>query len=199
MKHRKKPSPLQLAVVLVHKIKSNHLFAPTVSLLLITLVVSVLLSGANSLTAPRIEMLRTEESNQALRMVAPAAKEFSELEYQTEDDQVSGLLGAYSDDTLVGYCVEVSPIGFGGVINMIVGVDLNGSVTGVHILDYSETPGLGTQANTPDFLNQYIGKSGTLKLNAGANSIEAITGATVTSTAITRGVNAALGLISSLG
>jgi electron transport complex protein RnfG len=202
---RRPPSPPDTRNIFKHrlfhpdlrKIFRHHLFRPTMALFLITLVVSLLLSEVHSFTAARIETIRAEETSKALAIVFPDAKEFSELEYQTDDIQITGLLAAYADSAMVGYCVNVEPVGFGGAIDLIVGVDLNGSVTGVHIVSHSETPGLGSRAEAPDFLNQFVGKSGTVKLNAGANSVEAITGATVTSAALTNGVNAALALVSS--
>ena len=89
----------------------------------------------------------------------------------------------------------VAPRGFGGEIVMIVGVNTEGVVTGVVITEMSETAGLGAKADDPSFLSQYVGKSGSLtvvKGNAGETQISAITGATVTSRAVTDGVLAAM-------
>ncbi|HEY8500134.1 MAG TPA: FMN-binding protein, partial [Clostridia bacterium] len=99
---------------------------------------------------------------------------------------------------LAGYVVNVAAKGYGGDINMIVGVDNNGAVTGIIIGDNEETPGLGTKALEPDFINQFSEVSFNDKLTVvkqnkkSANEIQAISGATVTSRGLTEGVQAAL-------
>ena len=75
---------------------------------------------------------------------------------------------------------------------MAVGVDESGAVTGVSIVDMSETSGLGANASPESFRSPYVGKSGSVALRKQGGEIDALTGATVTSTAVTRGVNAAL-------
>ena len=86
----------------------------------------------------------------------------------------------------------VTPSGFGGEISMAVGVDKSGAVTGVSIIQMSETSGLGANAQRESFRSQYVGKSGSVALKKQGGEIDALTGATVTSTAVTKGVNAAL-------
>ncbi len=79
----------------------------------------------------------------------------------------------------------------------MVGIDTSGKVTGVSILSISETAGLGMNARNESFINQYIGKSGTIgicKNGASDTEIQALTGATITSKAVTSAVNTALSL-----
>ncbi len=98
---------------------------------------------------------------------------------------------------LLGYCVEVQSQGFGGPVTMTVGVDLNGTVTGVAIESHSETNRVGTAAMTPAALARYVGRSGTIR-SSGSNSVDVVTGATATSKAITAGVNRALNIVANL-
>ena len=98
---------------------------------------------------------------------------------------------------LLGYCVEVQSQGFGGPVTMTVGVDLNGTVTGVAIESHSETNRVGTAAMTPAALARYVGRSGTIR-SSGNNSVDTVTGATATSKAITAGVNRALNIVANL-
>ena len=98
---------------------------------------------------------------------------------------------------LLGYCVEVQSQGFGGPVTMTVGVDLNGVVTGVAIESHSETDRVGTEALTPEALARYVGRSGTIR-TSGSNSVDAVSGATATSKAITAGVNRALNIVANL-
>lgn len=160
------------------------------SLFIITAVSALVLAVVNSLTADIIAARAEAERQAAMTSVSPEATVFSEL--YSEDTTIDGITGAYDGTTFVGYCVEVSPNGFGGPISMIVGVDDGGSVTGVAILEHDETPGLGSKADSPEFLDQYLDKSGSITVNDGENSIDAITGATITSKAVTEGVNTAL-------
>lgn len=160
------------------------------SLFIISAVAALVLALVNALTADTIAARAEAQRQAALASVAPGANVFSEL--YSENTTIDGITGAYNGTTFVGYCVEVSPNGFGGAISLVVGVDAGGSVTGVVILDHSETAGLGAKADSPDFLDQYLGKSGTITVNTGGNAIDAITGATITSKAVTEGVNTAL-------
>lgn len=162
----------------------------SLSLLIITAVAALVLSLVNAVTAERIAELAEEKRQASMESVMPGANVFSEL--YTEDTSINSITGAYNGTQFMGYCVEVSPKGFGGTISLMVGIDENGAVTGVSILDHSETAGLGSKAETPDFLKQYVNKSGTITVDTGKNAIHAITGATVTSKAVTSGVNTAL-------
>ena len=118
----------------------------------------------------------------------------------TETAGVTGVDAAYNGSELLGYCVQTEPAGFGGAISMMVGVSTDGTVTGVSILEHNETPGVGTNAMTEDFLAQYTGRTGTLTVKTGADTdIQHITGATVTSAAVTDGVNIALAFIAEGG
>lgn len=105
--------------------------------------------------------------------------------------------GYGEDGHLLGYCVEVQSQGFGGPVTMTVGVDLNGAVTGVAINSHSETDRVGTEAFTPAALSRYVGRSGTIR-TSGSNSVDAVSGATATSKAITAGVNRALNIVANL-
>jgi electron transport complex protein RnfG len=91
----------------------------------------------------------------------------------------------------IGYAYRVSPKGYGGAIDMVVGIDLNGRVAGVKIISMKETPGLGMRASEAGFLKQLIGKTVKSPLRA-KKDIDAITGATVTSQAVADGVKQAL-------
>jgi len=90
-----------------------------------------------------------------------------------------------------GKAVSVSPRGYSGPINMIVGVDKSGKVVGIKILNQTETPGLGADVVKPKFLNQFIGKTGKDPIEP-KKDIDTITGATISSRAVCKGVKEAL-------
>lgn len=162
----------------------------SLSLLIISAVAALILAVVNALTAGPIAEYAAQKRQEAMESVMPGANVFSEL--YVEDETIIGITGAYSGTRFKGYCVEVSVSGFGGPIQMMVGVDYGGAVTGTVILDHTETAGLGAKAEEPEFLNQYTGMSGTVTVTYGSNSIDAITGATITSKAVTEGINTAL-------
>lgn len=91
----------------------------------------------------------------------------------------------------IGYAFRVSPEGYGGAIDMLVGINMKGSVVGVKILSLNETPGLGMQAAEAKFLKQFVGKNAKSPLKA-KKDIDAITGASITSQAVADGVKEAL-------
>ena len=163
---------------------------PVLSLFLITVIAALILALVNALTAGPIAQRQEAERRAAMTAVSPGANVFSEL--YSEDETIERISGAYVGTTFLGYCVEVSVNGFGGEISLMVGVADGGDITGVAILNHSETPGLGAKAAQPEFLNQYVGKSGTVTVNSGRNAIDAVSGATITSRAVTNGVNTAL-------
>lgn len=162
------------------------------TLFAITAAVAVLLSLVNLLTKPFIDAHAEEKRIAALSAVMPDAQ------YETVTqlpDGIDGLLAmtrATQDGTLKGYCVQVTSNGFGGAMELMVGVDESGAITGVSILSHSET----CKTDRHSWLvQQYPGRSGQVLVSrapADDAHIQAISGATVTSNGVTQGVNAAL-------
>lgn len=136
------------------------------------------------------------EQQALLAQVMPQADLGAETPYR--DSRAVSIGAGYREMELIGHYIEVQVSGFGGMITMVVGVDLNGEVTGVAILDHKETSGMGTRALDGTFLNQFIGRSGTLHITGHSNTIQAVSGATMTSRAITIGVNRALAVAADL-
>ena len=177
----------------------RELVRMVVSLFVIALVCSALLGVVNAATESRIAQRREEAMQEAMRTVLPGASSFRDVtdrldETFMEQNQVTGIYEAAG----YGYAVTVAPRGFGGEIEMTVGVDKNGAVTGIAITGHSETPGMGARADSDAFLSQFVGKTAgmtVVKGTAGENQISAITGATVTSRAVTAGALAAVAAV----
>jgi len=152
-------------------------------------VVAVLLGLVNRITQDRIEAFAAEKTAAAMSAVLPADS-YTRVEGSAAEklDLVKEIYAADGS----GWVIMVTPSGFGGEIEMAVGVDKGGSVTGVSIIQMSETSGLGANAKRESFRSQYVGKSGSVALRKQGGEIDALTGATVTSTAVTKGVSAAL-------
>lgn len=165
---------------------------PTVTLFVICLVATFLLGMTNSVTAPIIEKLAEETEIKSRQIVFADAASFGE---ETEADGTSIVAALDENGNVIGHVVVNTAKGYGGDISVMTGVDADGKVTGVNILSHAETAGLGAKAAEQSFRDRFIGLIGGITVSkdkAGENSIDAITGATITSRAVTEAVNAAI-------
>lgn len=171
----------------------------TFTLLGICVVVALLLGVVNDVTKPIITQMQAEKTAAAMAQVLPA-DDYQPVE--TDAANVTALYQALSGGEPAGYVAEVTTNGFGGAINMVVGVDLNGEVTGVSVTKQTETANVGSKVvGDQAVLDRFIGMShasGEITVNAGANRFDGITGATVSSKAVTAGVNSALAAVGAL-
>ena len=165
----------------------------TLTLLGICAVVALLLGIVNQVTAPIIAEIQAEKTAAAMSQVLPA-EEYQPVE--TDYPNVTAMNRALSGGETVGYVVEVTASGFGGTMSMVVGVDVDGAVTGVSVTDHSETANIGTKVvDDQAVLDRFIGMShgdGEITVNAGTNRFDGVSGATVSSRGVTAGVNTAL-------
>jgi len=159
------------------------------SLFLIAALCSAVLAVVNDVTKDRIAELDAQNITDAMLAVMPDADAFEDIDSLPEG--ISAMKGAYKDGQLIGWCVTVEPVGFGGTITMVVGVFDSLSVSGISIVSMSETPSLGMKAKDAAFLDQFKGVEYPVELGTD-DGIDAITSATITSRAVTDGVNLAL-------
>ena len=168
------------------------------TLLIITSVVAAALAGVDAITAPKIAAITAQKTQDAIESVLPGGGE--KLERFSDD---TGLVQTvYASET--GYAVEVAPAGFDGPVSMMVGVSKDGNVLGIDIISHTETAGLGAVAAADtsageSFRNQFQGAQGNLSVTKDGGTVDAITGATITSRAVTAGVNAAVACVANLG
>lgn len=160
---------------------------PSLILFAICLVASALLGFTNKVTAPKIDELKAKTERESRLLVLPDAADFEEKDgYCVGKDPSGGV---------AGYVFTTVTKGYGGDVSVMTGVDSSGKVTGIEILELSETAGLGMNAQKQEFKDQFKGLSGTLGVSKnapGENEIKALTGATITSKAVTSAVNEAL-------
>ena len=169
------------------------------TLLLICAVTAGLLAGVNAVTAPIIAELNAKATQEAINAVLPGGFESEVTGYTDATGLVSKIYQGAN-----GYAVEVGPTGFDNTITMVVGIDNEGKVLGISIVSHTETKGLGEVAasTTPKgvaFREQFVGVSGEVSVTKDGGTMDAITGATITSRAICVGVNAALDAVAGLG
>ena len=194
----------------------KYIIKLTVTLFVTCVVVAGLLGLVNSVTAGRIEQINIENTNKALTAVfeGASAPEFPEMEIADDLKAADASAGATLQNVYeakdggetIGHALKIVASGSQGNIEMIVGVDGEGAVTGVSIVKNSETAGIGSKvmANEPTaagvgVLSQFVGKSAADGTLAVGTNVDAISGATVSSKGVTTGVNAALAVAAVMG
>ncbi len=179
----------------------------TVLLTVITLIAGILLGAVYQVTKGPIEEQQQLRREKACETVFPEAASF-DTSYEMSDD---GTVKEYESDHIdsvipaldekgetAGYVLTVtSEEGYGGEIQFMMGIRKDGQINGIAFLSISETAGLGMKATEPSFMNQFQGKNAEklvyTKSGASADQeIDAISGATITTNAVTNGVNAGL-------
>lgn len=174
------------------KMNLKEILIPTIALFVICLVATALLAFTNSATQDKIAQNAIQTENASRKIVLPSGASFSEVEAL---DDVSYCIGSDETGNEVGYVFTSGAKGYGGTVSVMVGVDLEGNITGVEILSHSETPGLGANAVKQDYKDRFVGKNGTLTVDKTSNegqNVQAITAATITSKAVVAAVNSAL-------
>jgi len=183
----------------------------TVTLLVTCIIVAGLLGLVNGVTAGPIAQINQQKTEQAMAEVVSDPSSFqavAELPQAAVDAATAagGTLTELYDGQGAGYVLKVVASGSQGSIEMMVGVDGDGVVTGVSIVDNSETAGIGSKvmeneplASGTGVLDQFAGKSAADGTLAVGTNVEAITGATVSTRGVTTGVNAALAAVAALG
>lgn len=176
-------------------------FKPIIVLAVISLVAGLILSYVYEITREPAEKVALEEKNKAMKTVLPNADTFESEEIGA--DTIASFSTGLQGSDVVGYAVEVTSIGYGGPISILVGVNTDGTVSGVDILSNKETPGLGANADKDEFKNQYKDKTGEFTVvktgSQNENDIDAMAGATITSEAVNFGINTALEYIKGQG
>ncbi|SDK58652.1 RnfABCDGE type electron transport complex subunit G [Natronincola ferrireducens] len=175
-------------------------------LLIITSIAGLILGVTNDVTQGIIQERALEETRQALVALLPEAEDFNVLEDEELLDRrlILEVFEGLTAGETVGYTVKVNPQGYDGRIEMLVGISSEGRITGVKIGDNTETPGLGSKIADASFTNQFLDKPTddefivTKGGESGAQYIEAISGATVSSEAVVEGVNAVRSLFEEL-
>lgn len=179
-------------------------------LLIICFISTALLALAKEVTEPKILEQRTLAAEQSRKEVLPAAETFEALdetklkELQATDATIAEVFVGKKGSDVIGYFVKAMPSGYAGAVEILTGIDNEGKIVNVKMGKNSETPGLGTVIGEPKFISQFIGKgtAGPLELiktpDAGESQVTAVTGATITSRCMTKGVNSAIAAVATL-
>ncbi|RST83328.1 RnfABCDGE type electron transport complex subunit G [Blautia sp. SG-772] len=192
----------------------NKIIKDALALTLITLVAGVALGGVYEITKDPIARQEAQAKAEAYEQVFTDAAAFEAVEmddtltktirdqldqegYKAQSIEEVMRAEEQSGETLGYAFTVVTSEGYGGDIRFSMGVQNDGTLNGISILSIGETAGLGMNADTPAFKDQFVGKQ-VEKLQYTKNGatqddeINAISGATVTTNAMTNGVNAGL-------
>lgn len=189
----------------------NKIIKNTIILTIITLVSGVALGAVYEITKAPIANAQEEAKQEAYKQVFEDADSFDDLEVDAKeaaeavkvagvDDgaEINEAVEAKQGGETIGYVITATdPNGYGGDIQVSVGIQNDGTVNGIAILSINETAGLGMKASEPEFYEQYSGKQTdhfyVSKDGGEGEQIDAISGATITTRAVTGAVNASLG------
>ena len=185
----------------VKKTESTVMYILRLSLILFLIagVVALALAAVNMVTAPKIAQLQEAKTQEAIKAVLDGGYDEIITDYTDKSGLVSKIYKGAN-----GYAVEVKPSGFDNTITMMVGIDNEGKVTKISVISHTETAGLGAIAADKTtkgdaFRGQFAGLTGVVQVTKDGGTVEAITGATITSRAVCDGVTAALAVIAGLG
>ena len=176
----------------------KKLFRDLVPLVGICLVAALLLAVFNLITEGPIAENAVRAAQETRTRLLSAAVTFEQVELEEGSAMDSCYEGFDANGESVGYVVETTVGGYAGEIVVTVGLDADNVITGINVGgdNFSETAGLGAKAKEASFTDQFIGESVPLSLAKGTTGlqdgiIDAISGATITSTAVNGGVNSA--------
>ena len=174
------------------KLTPKTILIPTLSLFLICLVVTAALALTNNVTAEQIAANNQQSKEESMQTVCPEAKTFEEV---IPDVMYKGV-----DDSgkTVGYAISTATQGYGGQVKVMTGI-ADGSIIAVDVFyNNDETPGLGKNTSDKSFRDQYNGLSvdqdiavSKDDISGNAQTVDAVTSATISSRAVTKAVNEA--------
>ncbi len=189
----------------------NKIVKDALVLTAITMISGLALGGVYEITKEPIAKQEELTKQEAYKTVLSDADSFEELEIEGTNGVDIPAAAGYSAQEITGAAVAldasgkeigyvytvVTSEGYGGDISFTMGMLSDGTVTGIEMLSISETAGLGMKATEDAFKSQYAGKKTDkfeyTKTGATAeNQIDAISGATITTNAVTNGVNAGI-------
>jgi electron transport complex protein RnfG len=180
----------------------KYIIKPAATLLITAVITVAALSIAYNFTLDPIERQKRRTQEAILREVLPKASEYREMQIEKTGNITAIFEGLYTseallDEVLIGYVVQLSPEGYSGKIDLMVGFSIGDErITGMRVLRHTETPGLGALATREDFYRRYDSLSlvplRVVRNNPGENEIQAITSATITTRAITNAINEAI-------
>lgn len=162
-------------------------------LLIITVISAGVLAVSNNLTKDKIAEIEMEGSIVALKQVFGDDSKFKPLDEGklsaiiASNSAIIEIFEVYKNDKLNGYALKTKSKGFGDTdLVILTGFSSDGNITGMRLLEHSETKGIGSKAEEPSFAEKFIGKTVDSEI-----TVDNISGATYTTKGVLEGVNIA--------
>ena len=179
----------------------KYIVKPAATLFITAVITIAMLSAVYTFTLEPIEEQKRKTRETVMNAVLPQASGFALDETREYAGNIvaiyEGRLPVDGENVLVGYVVQLSPTGYSGNIDLMVGISAaEERITGMRVLRHTETPGLGALAVKEDFYRRYDNREliplRVVRSSPGEHEINAITSATITTRAITDAVNEAI-------
>lgn len=168
----------------------NSIFAITKNLTITCFISGIIIAAVYYVTAPVAAQKQIELNNNSMKALVSDANKFTKVNGKKD------WYAAQNGNKTIAYVVPADSKGYGGTINMLVAVTPDGKVVDFSITNHNETPGLGANATKDSFRGQFKGKKAAdltvVKDKSNKKNIQAMTGATITSRAVTKGVKEAV-------
>ncbi len=158
----------------------------TLFLAIISALAGGVLGLVNQITDPIIQEKKIAAVKSSLQAIFPGTSDFAEVSIADNDIVVKAYEAIGS-----GYAFNVSIQGYKDVIEFIIGIDNSGKIAGLKMNYVNDTPGLGTKVGEPEFINSIVNKSID-------DNLDTISGSTISSSAVIRGIDAAIAVYESL-
>ncbi|MBR0160263.1 MAG: FMN-binding protein [Oscillospiraceae bacterium] len=181
---------------------NNKVVKLSVVLFLICAITAGILGIVNALTWERIDYLSHQKEYEAFAEVLKSESGYTEVEFDKAAFPTVDSVMQSNDGN--GYVVTSTFSGAQGSITMACGVSPELTCTGISIIEHSETSGLGAVAASSSdagvkFRAQFVGQDGSIALSKAGGSIDALAGATITSTAVTNATATSIACVAALG
>ena len=180
----------------------NKILKLSMVLFLICAVTAGILGVVNALTWERIDQITHQKEYEAYAEVLPSSSGYTAVEFDKAAFPTVDSVNQSNDGN--GYVVTSTFSGAQGSITMACGVGTDLKCTGISIIEHSETSGLGAVAAASSdagvaFRSQFVGQDGSIALSKAGGSIDALAGATITSTAVTGATATSIACVEALG
>ncbi len=174
----------------------SNIIKPAAVLLIICIIAAGLLGYVNMITATPIAEQEAAAKQESMTAVLSDAASFGEETVVNEGNITTVTPALDAEGNEIGYAVAITTKGFSAGLKLMYGVDTEGVITGLSVVDCSnETPGLGANAANESFYGQFAGKSGEVAVSKDGGEIEALTGATITSRAVANAATEAINFV----
>lgn len=152
---------------------------------IVSMISALILSLTNSFTSETIKKANIEKQNKKLEVMFNDKTKFSEERTDPENKTIEKIYKAEENGEVKGYIYSIQTKGYGGKIRFLVAISKDGKYLGFDSLEHNETPGFGTKMDEPKYKDQFKKKSI-------SEEIDGISGATVTSKGLSKGLEEAV-------